>query len=150
MKLSVLMTIVLCALLLGAGVLGVAKAQNRPDPLDLSRFTRHMSGLETRDDTVGTGEAAKRGDTVTVHYRGTFYTSGKTFDSSYDRGAPYRFTLGKSGVIQGWHEGIAGMHVGGKRTLVIPPDLAYGPEGRPPVIPPNSTLQFQVELLGVE
>lgn len=97
---------------------------------------------------VGTGAEAKAGQRVTVHYVGTL-TSGKKFDSSRDRGEGFDFTLGAGEVIKGWDQGVAGMKVGGMRKLTIPPELAYGARGFPPVIPPNSTLVFEVELLEV-
>jgi FKBP-type peptidyl-prolyl cis-trans isomerase len=104
--------------------------------------------LEMKDIVVGTGAPAKSGDTVSVHYVGTL-ADGKEFDSSKKHGKPFDFPLGQGRVIKGWDEGVAGMKVGGKRKLVIPPSLAYGPGGHPPVIPPNSTLTFEVELLGI-
>ncbi len=104
--------------------------------------------MEQTDITVGNGAEAVAGKQVKVHYTGTF-TDGKKFDSSVDRGEPFAFVLGAGRVIRGWDQGVAGMKVGGKRKLVIPPDLAYGARGMPPVIPPNSTLVFEVELLGV-
>ena len=111
------------------------------------------SGLKYTDTTVGTGAEATRGKRVSVHYTGWLYENnqkGKKFDSSLDRGQPFAFALGGGQVIRGWDEGVAGMKVGGKRTLVIPPDLGYGARGAGGVIPPNATLMFDVELLKVE
>ncbi len=105
--------------------------------------------LEIQDIVVGTGAAAKTGDIVTVNYVGTF-TDGKKFDSSYDRNQPFSFKLGAGQVIKGWDQGLVGMKVGGKRRLVIPGDLAYGPQGFAGFIPPNATLIFEVELLSVQ
>lgn len=96
----------------------------------------------------GKGAAAKTGDTVKVHYTGTLL-SGKKFDSSLDRKEPFEFKLGAGMVIKGWDEGVVGMKVGGKRKLTIPADLAYGKDGRPPTIPPNSPLVFEVELIEI-
>lgn len=107
------------------------------------------SGLQYVDLVVGTGAEAIAGKSVTVHYTGRLQ-DGTKFDSSVDRGQPFTFTLGAGQVISGWDEGIAGMKVGGKRKLVIPPDLAYGAQGYPPVIPANATLMFDVELLDVK
>jgi peptidylprolyl isomerase len=105
------------------------------------------SGLQITDLVVGDGEEATAGQTVSVNYRGTLQ-NGREFDSSYGRG-PFSFPLGGGRVIKGWDEGVAGMRVGGKRQLVIPPDLAYGSRGAGGVIPPDATLIFEVELLGV-
>ena len=104
--------------------------------------------LEMEDLVVGEGAEATAGNTVSVHYTGTL-TDGSKFDSSHDRNRPFDFKLGAGMVIQGWDQGVAGMKVGGKRKLTIPPDLGYGARGFPPVIPPNSTLVFEVELLNV-
>ena len=117
------------------GDLGLAKARITP------------SGLSITDIVVGDGPEAVKGEVVSVNYRGTL-ASGKEFDSSYGRG-PFSFPLGAGRVIQGWDEGVAGMKVGGKRKLVIPPDLAYGERGAGGVIPANATLTFEVELLKV-
>jgi FKBP-type peptidyl-prolyl cis-trans isomerase FkpA len=104
--------------------------------------------MEIVDINVGTGAEAAAGQRVKVHYAGTL-TNGQKFDSSHDRNRPFDFVLGAGQVIKGWDQGVAGMKVGGKRRLTIPPELAYGARGFPPVIPPNSTLVFEVELLGV-
>jgi FKBP-type peptidyl-prolyl cis-trans isomerase len=104
--------------------------------------------LQVDDVKVGTGVEATPGKTVTVHYVGTL-TNGSKFDSSRDRNQGFTFKLGAGQVIQGWDKGVAGMKVGGLRKLTIPPDMGYGARGFPPVIPPNSTLVFEVELLDV-
>jgi FKBP-type peptidyl-prolyl cis-trans isomerase FkpA len=116
-------------------------------PVGKPQIVTTASGLQIEDRAIGTGPAAEPGRTVVVHYTG-WLTSGKKFDSSRDRGKPFVFVLGKKKVIAGWEEGVAGMRVGGKRQLVIPPKLGYGPQGTP-VIPGNATLVFDVELLDV-
>ena len=110
------------------------------------------SGLQYLDTIVGEGAQAQAGQCVTVHYTGWLYnneTQGAKFDSSKDRRDPFVFSLGAGMVIRGWDEGVASMKVGGARTLVIPPELGYGARGAGGVIPPNATLKFDVELLGV-
>jgi len=107
-----------------------------------------MAGLVIDEVAAGTGAVATAGSRVKVHYTGTL-TDGKKFDSSLDRGKPFEFVLGRGQVIKGWDEGVAGMKVGGKRKLTIPPELGYGAKGFPGAIPPNATLVFDVELLGV-
>ena len=118
-----------------------------------SKMTELADGLKYTDTTVGTGAEATPGHKVSVHYTGWLYNNGQKgakFDSSLDRGQPFSFTLGAKQVIRGWDEGVSGMKVGGKRTLIIPPDLAYGQRGAGGVIPPNATLTFDVELLQVD
>jgi len=110
--------------------------------------TKTADGLQYWDIKVGTGPIAAAGQTVKVHYTG-WLTNGKKFDSSVDRGEPFTFNLGGHQVIKGWDEGVAGMKVGGKRQLRIPPQLGYGDRGAGGVIPANATLIFDVELLGV-
>ncbi|MEI6734233.1 MAG: FKBP-type peptidyl-prolyl cis-trans isomerase [Comamonadaceae bacterium] len=110
------------------------------------------SGLQYTDNLVGTGSLAGAGQRVTVHYTGWLYNDGvqgAKFDSSKDRNDPFVFSLGAGMVIRGWDEGVAGMQVGGARTLIIPPALGYGARGAGGVIPPNATLKFDVELLGI-
>src|SRR3984885_1500887 len=107
------------------------------------------SGLVYWDIRVGNGEVAKEGSHVRVHYTG-WLTGGKKFDSSVDAGKPFDFTIGNGEVIKGWEEGVAGMKVGGKRQLRIPPALAYGTQGYPGAIPANATLIFDIQLLGVQ
>lgn len=105
------------------------------------------SELRFSDVTCGEGDAAARGDSVTVHYTGTL-ENGEEFDSSVG-GDPFQFKIGAGDVIAGWEEGVVGMQVGGTRTLTIPPDLGYGTSGYPPVIPPDATLNFEIELLEI-
>ena len=110
------------------------------------------SGLQYEDTVVGSGDTAAAGQDVRVHYTGWLYendNAGRKFDSSKDRGDPFEFSLGAGMVIRGWDEGVAGMKVGGTRRLVIPPALGYGARGAGGVIPPNATLLFEVELLGL-
>ncbi|HTR26041.1 MAG TPA: FKBP-type peptidyl-prolyl cis-trans isomerase [Terriglobales bacterium] len=111
--------------------------------------TKTPSGLEYWDIKVGTGAVAQAGHKVKVDYTG-WLTDGKKFDSSVGTGRPFEFMIGAGQVIKGWDEGVAGMKVGGKRQLRIPPDLAYGPKGYPGAIPPNATLIFDVELVSAQ
>jgi peptidylprolyl isomerase len=106
--------------------------------------------LQVEDITEGDGPEAKPGDTLTMQYVGVDYATGKEFDSSWDSGQPFTFQLGGGQVIQGWDQGIAGMKVGGRRELIVPPDLGYGKQGQPPAIKPNETLVFVVDLLEVQ
>ena len=115
-------------------------------------MTTTASGLQYEDTVIGVGGQAQRGRTVVVHYSGWLYRDGQKgaqFDSSHAYGEPFIFPLGAGAVIRGWDEGVAGMKVGGKRTLIIPPALGYGKRGAGREIPPNATLLFEIELLGV-
>jgi peptidylprolyl isomerase len=118
-----------------------------------SKMTKTPSGLQYEDTVVGTGASPKPGQTCVMHYTGWLWENeakGKKFDSSVDRGQPFEFQIGVGMVIKGWDEGVATMKVGGKRTLIIPAELGYGARGAGGVIPPNATLMFDVELLGLK
>jgi peptidylprolyl isomerase len=120
---------------------------------DAQPVTATPSGLKIIDTKLGTGAMPITGQTCVMHYTGWLYENGKKgakFDSSVDRKEPFSFKIGQHQVIAGWDEGVATMRVGGKRTLIIPPDLGYGARGAGGVIPPNATLIFDVELLGVK
>lgn len=118
-----------------------------------SKMQKSPTGLQYEDVKVGTGAQPKTGQTCVMHYTGWLWENGakgKKFDSSVDRGTPFEFPLGQGRVIKGWDEGVASMKVGGKRNLLIPPSLGYGARGAGAVIPPNATLFFEVELLGIK
>ena len=147
-------TAILLGMMLAAGtLLGQQKKSGAADTSAPTKVTgqpiKTADGLQYWDIKAGTGPTATAGQTVKVHYTG-WLTNGKKFDSSVDAGRPFTFKLGAGQVIKGWDEGVAGMKVGGKRQLRIPHQLAYGDAGHPPVIPPRSTLIFDVELLGVQ
>ena len=115
-------------------------------------MTKTSSGLQYEDTQAGTGASPQKGQTCVMHYTGWLWVNnakGAKFDSSVDRGKPFEFPIGQGRVIKGWDEGVATMKIGGKRTLLIPPELGYGARGAGGVIPPNATLLFEVELLGV-
>ncbi len=144
------------ALLLGATACGTSgeKASTKTGfaaelGVDTTKMTKMPSGLRYQDVTQGQGTEAVAGRAVTVHYTG-WLPDGKKFDSSRDHGQPFTFSLGAGQVIAGWDQGVEGMRVGGRRKLVIPPDLAYGAAGAPPDIPPGATLVFDVEVLEVK
>lgn len=147
--------IVLAVVIVTVGILVVqTKSQTaRPNTNAPTKVTgdgvKTDSGLQYWDIKVGTGTEAKKGSKVKVHYTG-WLTSGKKFDSSVDSGQPFDFTIGAGQVIKGWEEGVAGMKVGGKRQLRIPPNLAYGDAGYPGAIPQKATLIFDVQLLAVK
>jgi len=137
------------ALLVGASALPARAAEETKPKMEEPKEITTPSGLKYIELKEGTGDVAKAGQSVSVHYTG-WLTDGKKFDSSVDRGQPFSFKLGAGQVIKGWDEGVAGMKVGGKRKLIIPADLAYGNRAMGGVIPANSTLVFEVELLGVK
>lgn len=143
----------LFALALAVVLVFLLKGRVQAAEVDMSKAVKTPSGLQYVDSTPGTGAEAKSGQTVSVHYTGWLYEGGKKgakFDSSVDRGEPFDFSLGAGRVIKGWDEGVAGMKIGGKRTLIIPPDLGYGSRGAGSAIPPNATLMFDVELLALK
>ena len=123
-------------------------AIKQPETANTLNTTTDTQKLKIEDTQVGTGPSVKSGDTVVIHYLGTL-TNGKKFDSSYDRGQPIETQIGVGSVIKGWDIGVVGMKVGGKRKLTIPPDLGYGAQAAGD-IPPNSTLIFEVELVGIK
>lgn len=148
-------TIVAGALLI-AFFAGGCTADSQTPSQESAAMNEKVTELKKIDQTVGNGREAEAGLNVTVHYTGWLYDPskpdghGQKFDSSVDRGEPFIFFLGGQQVIQGWDEGVVGMKVGGKRTLIIPPEMGYGAYGAGGVIPPNATLVFDVELLGVK
>ena len=134
-------------------VISAGAALNSPALAQTGKPVTTPSGLQIIDSKVGTGPSPKTGQTCVMHYTGWLYENGakgKKFDSSVDRGQPFEFKIGQHQVIAGWDEGVASMKVGGKRTLIIPAALGYGAQGAGNVIPPNATLMFDVELLGVK
>jgi len=144
-RLAAMVTAALVLGLMGIGDFSVAQEKKKE-----SKVVTTKSGLKYEDLKEGTGTEAKAGNTVEVHYTG-WLKDGKKFDSSLDRKKPFSFPLGAGRVIKGWDEGVAGMKVGGKRKLTIPPELGYGARGTPDgAIPPNAELTFEVELLGVK
>ncbi len=139
-------TLALAAFLASAVTIGPANAQT-------GKTMTTPTGLQITDTQPGTGAFPKSGQICVMHYTGWLYENGKKgakFDSSVDRGQPFEFQIGVGQVIRGWDEGVASMKVGGKRTLIIPPNMGYGARGAGGVIPPNATLLFEVELLGVK
>jgi FKBP-type peptidyl-prolyl cis-trans isomerase len=136
-------------LAVGFGILVILSSQSNSKEEDYSDFVTTDSGLKYKHLKEGDGKEAKPHDTVTVHYTG-WLTNGKQFDSSRDHGGGEPSTFSLDGVVKGWGEGIPGMKVGGKRKLVIPPELGYGSKGYPPDIPPNAVLVFEVELVDVK
>ena len=141
------------AMVLGFGVAGMPLASGPAFAQTAGKTMTTASGLQIIDDVVGTGASPKPGQTCVMHYTGWLYENGKKgkkFDSSVDRNEPFEFPIGRGRVIAGWDEGVATMKVGGKRTLIIPPELGYGARGFPGAIPPNATLILDVELLSIK
>jgi len=122
--------------------------QEQPALDNLQNINSQITTMQIETLNEGIGEGAKVGDNIAVHYTGTL-ENGTKFDSSLDRNEVFEYTLGQNRVIQGWEKGLLGMKVGEKRKLVIPPELAYGPNGVPPVIPPNATLNFEIEMMSI-
>lgn len=147
MKPRYISSIIIVAISVLAATFGGGAMVSSEQPSNAQEVTT-SSGLKYVDQVVGAGEVAVAGKTASVHYTG-WLENGKKFDSSVDRGQPFSFPLGAGRVIKGWDEGVQGMKVGGKRKLTIPSDLGYGSRGAGGVIPPNATLIFDVELLGV-
>lgn len=151
----VLAVLGLSAALMTAGCEQQGATEAPADASGAENMTAQISELQIIDVVEGDGATAEKGRQVVVHYTGWLYEpgadgdKGSKFDSSVDRNDPFVFPLGAGRVIKGWDEGVAGMQVGGKRTLIIPPDMAYGAQGAGAVIPPNSTLIFDVELLDI-
>jgi peptidylprolyl isomerase len=149
-RFCLLRAILLATALTGAAIVGTS---NEATAQTAGKAMTTASGLQITDSKVGTGATPKTGQTCVMHYTGWLYQNGakgQKFDSSVDRGQPFEFPIGVKRVIAGWDEGVATMQVGGKRTLVIPPELGYGARGAGGVIPPNATLIFEVELLDVK
>jgi peptidylprolyl isomerase len=147
MRANALIVLAVIAAIAGVAAAAPADAQTAGKPMTTP------SGLQIIDTKAGTGASPKTGQTCVMHYTGWLYENGvkgKKFDSSVDRGQPFEFPIGTHRVIAGWDEGVATMKVGGKRTLIIPPALGYGAQGAGNVIPPNATLIFDVELLGIK
>ena len=140
---------IILAAVLALSVVAYFFANRNKGATDAGAITT-ASGLKYIDEKVGDGPSPKPGQTVTVNYVGVTQSTGTEIDNSYKKGGPVDFTLGVGGLIQGWEEGLSTMKVGGKRKLIIPGDLGYGPRGKPPVVPPNATLEFDIELLGIK
>jgi FKBP-type peptidyl-prolyl cis-trans isomerase len=146
-KRLILLVLIMFAVVGAVGLSGCGRqASTSPEPSTAA--TGQADSLVVKDEVLGEGPAAKSGDVVTVDYTG-WLTDGTKFDSSLDGNEPFTFVLGRQQVIAGWDQGVAGMKVGGKRKLTIPPDLGYGAQGAGGVIPPNATLVFEVELLQI-
>ena len=148
----IILVIVLILIAVGVYFLVQPKAstnQGQPQNQNQQTSTSYdIQGMKVEILKQGTGEGAKVGDNIVVNYVGTL-TDGTKFDSSIDRNQPFPYTLGQNMVIKGWELGLLGMKVGEKRRLTIPPELAYGPDGRPPVIPQNATLIFEIDMLSI-
>lgn len=153
---SIILASAVAVTLLARSASSPAQTPETAPTLSPSKMDAKVTQMQKTDTIVGTGAEATVGKVAVVHYTGWLYEGasadkkGRKFDSSLDRGSPFSFPVGAGRVIRGWDEGIAGMRVGGRRTLVIPPDMAYGSRGAGGVIPPDATLVFEVELLDVK
>ena len=153
---SFLVSALVMAMLAASGCQADSQTSNSQNKQEKTAMTPSITELVKKDTVVGEGREAEAGFNITVHYTGWLYDPdkedghGKKFDSSLDRHEPFVFFLGGGQVIRGWDEGFAGMKIGGKRTLIIPPEMGYGARGAGGVIPPNATLIFDVELLGIK
>ena len=142
---KMLVVLIIFIVIFAAGVIGWTSLTRETS----AEESADIQMLRVEDTELGEGAELRKGDTAVVHYTGWIYPSGRKFDSSVDRGQPFSFPLGRGQVIKGWDQGVAGMKIGGKRKLTIPPELGYGARGAGNVIPPNATLVFEVELLGL-
>ncbi|HLD09959.1 MAG TPA: FKBP-type peptidyl-prolyl cis-trans isomerase [Methylophilaceae bacterium] len=153
---ALLANVLVMIMLATSGCKADSKITNSQNGQETTAMTQSITELVKKDTIVGEGREAEPGFNITVHYTGWLYDPskedghGKKFDSSLDRREPFVFFLGGGQVIQGWDEGFAGMKIGGKRTLIIPPEMGYGARGAGGMIPPNATLIFDVELLGIK
>ena len=142
--------IIVTLFVLRSSMLPLVQSEDAPlSEVDPTPIVTNPMELKIEDTKIGAGEIAVVGSTISVHYVGTF-ADGNKFDSSRDRNVPFEITLGQNSVIQGWEQGILGMKVGGIRKLVIPPHLGYGPNGYPPIIPGDATLNFDIELVSIK
>jgi FKBP-type peptidyl-prolyl cis-trans isomerase len=147
-KILLIVIAVIILILIAVGVYFLIQPKSSTNQNQQTSSSFDIQGMKVEILKQGTGEGAKAGDNISVNYVGTF-PDGTKFDSSIDRGAPFPYTLGQNQVIQGWELGILGMKVGEKRKLTIPPELAYGAAGRPPIIPQNATLIFEIDMLSI-
>jgi len=149
METPTIIVIIIILIIVAVGVYFMVQPKQNPEPQNVQTSDNYnIQEMKVEILKQGTGEGAKAGDNIEVHYVGTLL-NGTKFDSSVDRNQPFPYTLGQNRVIQGWELGLLGMKIGEKRKLTIPPELAYGAAGRPPVIPQSATLIFEIEMLKI-